>query len=442
MPFRKKKNGEYLPYWYISITLPASGPTGTLSTRARSKRVAQQMEAMLRRLDEQGYYEIIDALKPLGRGRSGRVTLPQVMKAWRRKRIDILQERLEDPPLREAIKEAAASITYENHRLGLRHLMTLAPEKARLSWVVDPGNINKAVADMRARGYADNTIRNGLWNGISQLLQFHLGRSRAREVMMEARRPSSDDRRDIHLSPEELHEVMSHCEWEMRMFVLIVAGLGIDLSPALRTRVRDVDFERWTLYVDDRKNAARKRTIDCPAAIMYALRVLSDGKGPDERIFELTSGQITHRWAAARTKAQLTKSSGYHADVRIKDLRHTFSVHYLKSGGNVAGLQHRMGHVRGTQSLDYARHETRGIDDMEAAAEAMGLRLPAHLRAELPARAVSPEQQHEIPAWWFDPGAGEPGPRRYQKRGTAGWSGEDRTDTNREYMRELRRRTG
>jgi hypothetical protein len=57
---------------------------------------------------------------------------------------------------------------------------------------------------------------------------------------------------------------------------------------------------------------------------------------------------------------------------------------------------------------------------MEAAAEAMGLRLPAHLAAELEPPEIEDDDPEEIPTWWFDRNAGPEPMKRYEKRGAAG----------------------
>lgn len=170
----------------------------------------------------------------------------------------------------------------------------------------------------------------------------------------------------------------------------------------------------------------------------YTLAVVAlDGAGHSrpaaERVLALTRGQINYRWRLARAAAGLTEAAGFRADVRIKDLRHTFAVHYLKGGGNLAGLMGRMGHTRGVQSLAYAKHERRGTGDMEETARALGLHLPARLRDELATLAPRPDEVEraapELPAWWFDRHAlprtdeGElQQATRYAERGTAGWA--------------------
>jgi integrase len=442
VPFLKKNS----PYYRISLDLPGFGPTGTLSTKTTRIERARAMERCLRWLADHEHYDILEALRPKGRGKSGAVDLPTVLRAKSRREIPQLKRRLDDPLLADAIAEAAKVTTYQSTILGLRHLKAIAPRVSgadlshlRLSWLRDARHVDLLMAHMLEQGYAPRTVANSLWAAVKRLLEAQYGKAETRALLAEATRPTADDRRDTWLTPDELYRLISACEWEVRMLMVLSAALGIDQGPALRLRVRDVDWDRWRVYIPDTKTAKRQRIMDLSPPAAYALRMLSttemgEDRAGHERLFALTRGQINHRWRKARSAAKLTREDGHPTDVRVKDLRHTFAVAYMRSGGNVAGLGNRLGHSRWQQSLDYARHEVRGAEDMAAAAEAMGLHLPPHLAAELEAPVEAVEGQREIPAWWFDrhqPGRlFEPGGEvveldptgAYQERGTADYA--------------------
>jgi integrase len=314
----------------------------------------------------------------------------------------------------------------------------MAPPSARLSWLTTPANVNGIMRAMVAEGYAPRTVQNSAWGALSKLLQHHYGKARTAAVLTECSCPTANDARDVWLTPAECHRVVSACEWEMRMALVLMASVGIDVKPLLALRVRDFDATTWGLWVPDTKNTSRKRLIHVHPVGAYVLALLARGDTSEARsggtpLIALTRGQMNHRWRLAREAAGLTRATGFRDDVRVKDLRHTFAVHYLQGGGNLAGLMNRMGHTRGTQSLAYAKHEHRGMSDMEAAAAALGLRLPERLAAELEAIAPAPAPKTEdavaMPAWWFDPTApaiSEAGEMRvvktYSERGTAGFA--------------------
>ncbi len=455
---RKKGNSPY--YKVQRKNLPGYGDTGLLSTRTKSLRRAQEMEDLLEWLADEEMYDLLDALKPQVRGGSGRLTLPKLLRAKKENRIADVRRGLIDPPLEKALREFAPHVTYNNFSRGLRHLLRLmtapdgprlAPAGARLSWLTVPAHINTVTRHMMGEGYKPKTVQNSVWGVLSKLLQHHYGKGRARDILGEAERPNADDARDVWLSAEDCRRVISACEWEMRMALLLMASTGVDVGPLLKLRVGDFDRTRWTLYVPDTKAKSRKRTLDLSPVATYTLALMAHDEAgqprkASDRILTLTRGQLNYRWRLARTAAGLTEEEGFRADVRIKDLRHTFAVHYLKGGGNLAGLMGRMGHTRGVQSLAYAKHERRGLDDMEEAARALGLALPDRLYTELEELAPRPgeveSEAPELPSWWFDRHAL---PRlddgelsvvpRYQERGTAGWA-----EDSKAYDRDRRRR--
>lgn len=409
MPFQASNS----PYWKVEIKLAGYGMTPRLSTKTERKALAERMENALRYIWQDGHYELIEALEPQDKGQGGLIDLPTLYHAWRRKRLDKLKRRLTDPPLEKAVREYARSLDYDNHKRGARHLLrlttqpggpSLAGSSPRLSWLYEASHIDTLIQHMiRADGYAVNTVRNELYGYISKLLRARLGEGDAQQILAEVNRPSADDRRDVWLTSEDVRRVVSAAEWEVRMYLLLTASTGIDKSPALRIRKRDVDFDRWTLFVRDSKSASRKRTLHLAPVAMLALKLLFEGKRSGEKAFDLTKGQLDYRWRKAREVAGLTPEGGFENGVRQKDLRHTFAVHYMRGGGSIAGLQGRLGHSRGAQSLMYARHESKQVSDMQQAAQSMGLELPRWLKDELPERQSDGEATvSPVPAWWFD----------------------------------------
>ena len=406
--------------------------------------MATQMESCLIHVAERGHHQLLEALKPQSAGRGGRIDLPALYHAWRRNDLRGLRQRLNDPRLRKAVADYKEQVTYGPTERGLRHLIRLAimpngpclaGKGARLSWLHEPANIDKLTSAMIAEDYKENTVQISLWTAISKLLQQHLSKHEVKKIMGEARRPKADDRRDVVLSAHDLHRVISASEWEVRMFLLLKASTGIDKSPLLRIRRRDVDFKERTLYVRDTKTKKRRATIDLPSVAILCLQLLLKGKRGDKKAFDLTKGQIDYRWRKARKRAGLTREDGFESGVRLKDLRHTFAAHYVKAGGNIAGLMDRLRHEREHQSLMYARYESKGTEDMDSTADAMGLTVPRKLEDEL----LSPEEteaskEHEMPTWWFK--RSEPGrlrkesgtvrrfgeTKQYTERGAAGWA--------------------
>jgi integrase len=373
------------------------------------------MENALRYIWEDGHYELVEALEPQGQGQGGRIDLPTLYHAWRRDELGKLGRKIHDPPLEEAVRDYAETLDYDSHVYGARHIlrMTIAtdgprigPAEPRVSWLYEPAHIGRLQRHMIQKdGYKPNTVAGNLYGFVSKFLRHRLGEADAQQILAAVERPTIDDRRDVWLTAADVRRVISASEWEVRMFLLLSASTGVDKSPILRIHARDVDFSKWSLYVRDTKETARKRTIQLPPVAVFALKLLLEGKSAGETAFELTRGQLDYRWRRAREAAGLTPEGGFEDGVRLKDLRHTFAVHYMKGGGSIAGLQGRLGHARGRQSMRYARHEVEETTDMEQAAQSMGLEMPEWLKDELPQRDSKTSEGGTIPAWWFDPDA-------------------------------------
>lgn len=408
MPFKASNS----PYYKVEIILPGYGQTPRLSTKTERKSLAKKMEDALRYVWEDGHYDLIEALEPKGKGESGLIDLPTLYHAWRRGELRDLQRRLIDPPLPDAVRSYAKTLDYDNHRRGARHLIRLtthpggpllAGQSARLSWLYDAQHITRCLRHMvQQDSYAKNTVRNELYGFVSVFLRERLGEGDAQQILADVDKPSVDDRRDVWLSADDVRRVVSASEWEMRMLLLLSASTGIDKSPLLRIRVRDVDFDKWSLFVRDTKTKSRKRTLQLAPVAVFCLQLLAEGRKASETVWDLSRGQINYRWRKARKIAGLTEDGGFSSAVRLKDLRHTFAVHYMRSGGSLAGLQGRLGHSRGAQSMMYARHELDSTTDMEQAAQSMGLELPDLLRNEVPEPEEQQTDKQHVPAWWFD----------------------------------------
>ncbi len=408
MPFKASNS----PYYKVEITLPGYGKTPRLSAKTKRKALARKMEDALRYIWDDGRRDLIEALEPRGKGQGGRIDLPTLYHAWRQDALQSLERRLNDPPLADAVRQYARTLDYNNHRRGARHVLRmatepsgplLAGEQARLSWLYDSAHLDQLLQYMiHEDGYAVNTVRNEPYGFLSKFLRHRLGEADAHQILAEVDRPSEDDRREVWLTPDDVRRVVSASEWEVRMFLVLTTSTGIDKTPALRIERRDVDFDKWTLFVRDTKTKSRTRSLQLAPVALFALQLLFKHNSGDTA-FDLRKGQLDYRWRKARRIAGLTPEDGFEDGVRLKDLRHTFAVHYMKGGGSIAGLQGRLGHSRGAQSMMYARHEVEETTDMEEAAKSMGLTLPDALREELPDRSSPEQTENSIPAWWFDP---------------------------------------
>ena len=195
MPYRRKRT------YYVRLR-PAGYPhrIGPLSTRTRTKSLAQQMEATVRELAAMGRHDVLDALK------AGDFDLPELHAAKVNGRLAALQDGADDPPLLDAVRRFLSSHDDMRYAHAMRRLLDVAPENARVSWLAEPVNLRKLLRHYREKGLSASTERREI-PGISVLVREHFGEARRREVFQELtlRRPLRG--RDRWLTADEIRTI-------------------------------------------------------------------------------------------------------------------------------------------------------------------------------------------------------------------------------------------
>ena len=395
MPFRRPPS----PFWRIRFRhLPGYGPFPELCTYARSKKIAVQMETLVRRVAERGlesgdssWYDLLNALRGGRRGKTGLLRLTDLLRAHHERRLDTLRLQLRDPLLGEAIEEFLRTDPSYDVRNGLRILQEMAGrefgDSPRLSVLRSGKTIMLLLALAEREGgrggkpLARNSVVRGPKNAASLLLSFHVGASEARNIFADVSYAAEDDTRDVWLRPEELHRLLASCAAWLRPMVLFAVTTGADRAPALRLTCGDVELfydaaeGDWagTAFLRDRKTDARPRRVALIDPVCRDLNRLMQGKSAREAVFEGPDGdsptpyQVRYWFDQARREAGLDH-------VRFKDLRRTWGVTADRAGLTLSDLQAGMGHRRQQTSIKYTKHQV-VLDSQKAArvAAEMGL---------------------------------------------------------------------
>lgn len=406
MPFRKPNS----PFWKIRKKhLPGYGDSGTLSTRVKSKRLALKMEDLLTEIAEAGllderYHLLLDALKPTGRGRSGPITLPDLLKAKSSGRLPDLLLKLEDPPLSSAIDAFLLTVpdktgSDKRIRRAMNKLLGHAPLEhegapTTLGYLRDPRHITLLANLEFAKGKTRNSVQVTFLSPLSVFLTHHYGKAERDRIFASVRWSWEDDTRDVYLSPGEIARLLEACSLdympetrprqndasEMRAIVTLALATGADRTPIATLKCRDVTLVldkatgqyQGTIYVRDTKTKNRSRTAPIGhQAALELLPYLSDTTGRPKlegtRLFTLTPKQVTYYFGVARRKASLNH-------VRFKDLRSQFAIYADRAGLTQATAQGAMGHAQASTTRRYKRYETTMSSSEASAVEhAMGL---------------------------------------------------------------------
>ncbi len=364
MPYKKKSS----PYYYIRLRPPGyPHQIGPLSTREKSKRVVQQVEALIRELALAGRHEFLDAI------RAREIRPVDLYAARAAGRLGELLTRATDPPLERACQAFLMSHPsgHKNYRAAMGWLVRIAGKGAHLSWLKDPENLRRYVAELRTCGMSAGTERRHV-SALSLLIRQHYG-ALARDTLIKRLylRPEAEGV-ERWLGPEEIARVREAAgDWWVLISLALASGLR--RGELLRLLVRDLDLERGAVTVRKGKSKAARRRVPLEGEALEMLRrfVAEEALRPSDTLFDpkITGSRVWHAWDRIRGQAGLPS-------VRFHDLRHTYAVHCAKSGMPMPELQQRLGHASLHVTMRYAIYSPGGRDHYRSALEGMGLSGP------------------------------------------------------------------
>lgn len=401
-----KRKGRPNEGWRVWVTLPGFGEVGPWQTGLHKKAQAARVEAWLK--------EAALTRPEIVRGIvDGRYSLQEAWVANLTGQVDQLLAGIHDPTLEKAVREYRGRVKDDPAKVGLDHLLSFAPEDARLSWLREsapvrgqqaPRNVSRLYERAIDDGYNPNTVRRQIHRAVRGLLIHHLGEEEAEARLRGVSVPRADDTRDVQVTPDQVLALIQGSPVDrFRWFVAAAILTTSDRGPLLRCVAGDFDGEAFGIR--DTKNAYRKRTIDATwEPLNTVLRLATAGLEPHERVFPWTEGQVRHLWNALRDDvagrpARWHREKGEDDPVgdrardlyqrerivtlpvlRIKDLRHLLPTALRAAGSTEDEIQELLGHAPG--SKETARYLSKVGDpkSLTKAAEALGVGT-LHLRA-------------------------------------------------------------
>lgn len=130
-----------------------------------------------------------------------------------------------------------------------------------------------------------------------------------------------------------------------RLIVLTIYATGIRNGELCRLDVKDLDFERKTLWVRQGKGG-KPRAVAMPedGEWLRAVRQWIRGKGPDEPVFESRKrGRRLHQNGVGGVFQKLSQLRGKRITAHM--LRHAYATDWVRGGQDVAKLAHALGHA-------------------------------------------------------------------------------------------------
>lgn len=395
---------------------PPWGRVGPWQTGFQNRRQADQVEAWIHEL-ALTKPEVLDALVRRD------FSLRAAWVAKLRGTLDDLVQGRTDPRISDAAVGFSSLTTDSRVQHGLAELSDLAdaveqrraeiskrkaPAKGalRLSWLLEPANVNEMYSLAVGMGRTPNSVRRSIHRAVADLLAHHHGKARRNDVMADVIKPANDDTREVRVAPDEIGRVLREFDTDFSDLVALAMLLAVDRGPLLRITPRYFNEAAGVLEVLDTKTASRPRTIELSTPAWGILRRRCAGLGPDDRVFPHSENQVRHLWESGRDRAagvptrnRRERGQAHPARataerilaergvvtlpvLRFKDLRHLLPTAWNALGFPEADLQEIMGHAKGSQQT--RRYITARVsgerDRMDQVATALGLdRL--HLRA-------------------------------------------------------------
>ncbi len=185
------------------------------------------------------------------------------------------------------------------------------------------------------------------------------------------------------LTPEQVRAALD-VAGIFRPFVAVCAFAGLRLGEAAGLRVRDVDFLRRTIRVEQQVQGStikeakivppkygQERTIPVPDELItiLAAHLAEHGGSGDDLLFRNQLGRMWNRNSAGEEWRRIREAAGL-GDVTLHDCRHSYASSLIASGCDVVTVQHALGHAQPSITLNTYAHLWPSAEDKTRAAAA------------------------------------------------------------------------
>lgn len=323
-------------------------------------RLARDVEGLLRRLAGRREWALLDAVT------DGHYSAGELYDAAieGEQALDLLRARLADVDLNEHIdgwqnwaSRRASSGTVSKYLLQVRALIPEGEPYPRSTFTRRA--INEALSSLPFSG---STARryHAAWSSFAKyLVEIEVLDS---NPLRSITPPRNNPARELYLSLEDSQRLVDAQREPYRSVAALREGAGVEISAALKVRVRDVDQANRSVHVHGTKNAWRNRPVYVEDwAWEYIARCLK-GKFPDSPLFLDGAEPATYSRALASHRAAVKRLQlpvGY----TMHDARHSFAVRQMKAGVDPQLIANNLGHRDATMVLKlYGKYRVRTED--------------------------------------------------------------------------------
>lgn len=172
-----------------------------------------------------------------------------------------------------------------------------------------------------------------------------------RDVTLGLATPKKKKKQPTVLSQEEVSRVLNAApSFSIKLAIGIMYAAGLRNSELCRLRIRDLDFDRGTIFVSQGKGRS-DRIVMLPKSFESALKAISENSLGEDFLFPTKKiGETRNRHLSSRTLQRWVKLcvelAGIKKVVTPHSFRHSFATHLLENGTDIRFIQKLLGHQR------------------------------------------------------------------------------------------------
>ncbi|MCD6495682.1 MAG: tyrosine-type recombinase/integrase [Candidatus Aenigmarchaeota archaeon] len=161
---------------------------------------------------------------------------------------------------------------------------------------------------------------------------------------LDIRRPRKEKKMPAVLSRQEVKRIVGALENpKHRLMLRCIYGLGLRISELQNLKVRDIDFDRKVVRIENSKGA-RDRIVPLPASLTADLKSFISLEG-GTYIFHGRNGKVSLK-TIQKVFEKALKKSGIKKKASAHTLRHSYATHLLENGTDIRIIQKLLGHSK------------------------------------------------------------------------------------------------
>lgn len=148
---------------------------------------------------------------------------------------------------------------------------------------------------------------------------------------------------------EEITRLPAACAGDLRDMVAVSIGTGLRLDELLHLQFADVDLAGRLITVHRGRKGTTKsgklRRVPILDSVLPVLRDRALNRAGAVHVFPGRDGRVRAKQGVGPIYKLALKRAGLDTSLRWHDLRHTFAVHWVSSGGDIFRLSKILGHA-------------------------------------------------------------------------------------------------